>query len=188
MTDMAIATLLSLDEFAALPREGARHELDRGELVTMAPVQFRHTRIQHILLDALRDFVRERGLGEAFMEPGFLLAEDPPTLREPDVAFLSRDLLLREPAEGFFPGAPTIAFEVVSPSESAKGLETKVRQYLTAGSKAVVSIYPDSRTVWVHRPDGTSRRLEGDASMTFPDILDDWSLPLGDIFPAQAEK
>jgi Uma2 family endonuclease len=185
---MATATLLSLDEFAALPDTEGKQELDCGALVTMAPVQFRHTRIQHILLDALRAFVRERGLGEAFLEPGVLLADDPPTLRAPDVAFFSRDLLVREPAEGFFPGAPTIAFEVVSPSESAKGLETKVRQYLVAGSEAVVSIYPDSRTVWVHRPDGTSRRLEGEAELTFPDILGDWSLPLPAIFPTQAEN
>ena len=180
------ATVLTLEEFAALPSEGARHELDRGELITMAPVQFVHTRIQHVLLDSLRPFVKERKLGEAFLEPGCLLAEDPPTLREPDVAFLSNEALQREPAAGFFPGAPTIAIEVVSPSETAADLETKIRQYLAAGSLAVVAIYPQSRSIVVHLPGKESHRLEGDDALSFPDILGDWTLPLTEIFPSQA--
>ena len=180
------ATVLTLEEFAALPNEGARHEIDRGELITMAPVQFVHTRIQHILLDSLRPVVKDRKLGEAFLEPGCLLAEDPPTLREPDVAFLSNEALQREPAAGFFPGAPTIAIEVVSPSETAADLETKIRQYLAAGCQAVAVVYPRSRSVLVHRPGADPHRLEAGDVLSFPDILGDWSLSLAEIFPSQA--
>jgi len=178
---------MSLEEFAALPAEGARHELDRGELITMAPPQFLHSDIVSNLFYALGRHVRTLKLGYVHAEAGFVLSSDPATVRQPDVSFLSASAAVRKPTKGYFPGAPTIAFEVVSPSESATDLETKIRQYLTAGSKAVVSIYPDSRSVWVHRPDGASRRLEGDAALTFPDILDEWSLPLGDTFPASAE-
>ncbi|MBI1358028.1 MAG: Uma2 family endonuclease [Acidobacteria bacterium] len=181
---MATATGISLEALAAMPHEdGVRYELDRGELVTMAPVHFLHTRIQHTLRDAIRDYIRGRALGEVFLEPGFVLSEDPPTLREPDVAFLATDLLEKEPAEAFFRGAPTIAMEVVSPSESASELELKVRQYLAAGTKAVVTVYPRTRTVWVYRPDGTSRCLEEGSTLDFPDILGEWALPVADIFP-----
>ena len=65
----------------------------------------------------------------------------------PDGAFLAAELLEQEPAEAFFRGAPTIAIEVVSPSEAAADLDLKLRQYPAAGPKAVATVYPRTRTV-----------------------------------------
>src|SRR5690606_22613063 len=123
-----------------------------------------------------------QGLGEVYVEAGFLLSEDPPIVRQPDLAFLTLDQAARMPDEGYLQGAPAIAFEVVSPSESASDLEIKIRQYLASGSLAVVVVFPATRTVWVHRRGAGASRLEGDDVLSFPDILGEWALPLPGIF------
>ena len=178
---------MSLKEFAALPDEPGKQELDGGELVRMAPVFFLHSRVQHTIRDSLRDYLLGRDLGEALLETSFVLSDEPPTVRIPDIAFVSKERLANAVAEAFLKGAPDIAIEVVSPSESASDLEVKVLQYLACGSRAVATVFPRTRTVWIYGPGSEARRLEGAAALSFPDILGDWSLPLGDIFPAQAE-
>lgn len=178
---------MSLEEFAALPDEPGKQELNGGELVKMAPVYFLHSRVQHTIRDSIRDYLLGRDLGEALLETSFVLADDPPTVRIPDIAYISKERLASAPGDAFMKGAPDIAIEVVSPSESASDLELKVRQYLAGGSRAVATVFPRTRTVWIYGPGSEARRLEGDAALRFPDILGDWSLPLGDIFPAPAE-
>jgi Uma2 family endonuclease len=177
---------MSLEEFAALPDEPGKQELDGGELVKMAPVYFLHSRVQHTIRDSLRDYLLGRDLGEALLETSFVLTVEPPTVRIPDIAYVSKEKLADAPAEAFLKGAPDIAIEVVSPSESASDLELKVRQYLATGSQAVATVFPRTRTVWIYGPGAEARRLEGDDALSFPGILGDWSLPLGEIFPAQA--
>ncbi len=47
--------------------------------------------------------------------------------------------------------------EVVSPSESAKEVREKVRDYLQAGTALMWVIYRRTREVLVHTPDGLAR-------------------------------
>ncbi len=44
----ASASAMSLEEFAALPDEAGKQELDGGELVKMAPVCFLHSRTRTV--------------------------------------------------------------------------------------------------------------------------------------------
>ncbi len=44
---------LTIDEFSRLPRDGARHELSAGELITMPPPKFLHSRIVTTLFKLL---------------------------------------------------------------------------------------------------------------------------------------
>ena len=67
----------------------------------------------------------------------FVLAEDPPTVRAPDIAFVSKERL-PDPAPGFGRLAPDLAVEVISPSNSAAGIQGKVLDYLDAGTREVV--------------------------------------------------
>lgn len=186
MSDMAIApaTAMSLEEFAAMPDETGKQELDRGELKTMAPPQIPHSDIAGNIFYALSHYARTTGFGQAHAEAGFILSVDPPVVRQPDVSFLTAEQVARKPVIGWVKEGPALVFEVVLPSQSARDLETKAAQYLAAGSQAVVTVYPESRSAWVHRPDGTSRRLQGDDALSFPEILGDWSLPFPEIFPA----
>jgi Uma2 family endonuclease len=51
-----------------------------------------------------------------------------------------------------------IAFEIVSPSNTAAHLDRKIQEYLTGGALEVWIIYPDPRHAWVYVPDAVARR------------------------------
>ena len=57
---------------------------------------------------------------------------------------------------GFFPGAPDLAVEVVSPGDLDGEVETKVARYLDAGTQLVWIVRPKQKRVEIHRADGTS--------------------------------
>jgi Uma2 family endonuclease len=59
-------------------------------------------------------------------ETGFRLSTDPDTVRAPDLAFVSRARVEAVgEVEGFWPGAPDLAIEVVSPGDSYTDVEEK---------------------------------------------------------------
>lgn len=95
-----------------------------------------HGRLANGLAFLITGFVRRHGLGEVFTaDTGFVLFEEPPTVRAPDVAFVSRDRL-PPPDEsiGFGRLAPDLAVEIVSPSNAAIEIHQKAEDYLEAGT------------------------------------------------------
>ena len=82
----------------------------------------------------------------------------------------------------YIQGAPDIAVEVISPSDSASHLQKKVGEYLDAGSHAVWVVYPDTREVHVFGPTGAVRVLKGADTLEIPDLLPGLSIPLAAIF------
>ncbi len=178
---MATATLMTVEEFAALPANGQMHELVEGELLTMPPPRFLHTKIVTLIFRSLVRFLDGRAIGEAFAEAGFVLSEDPPTVRQPDLAVLAARRLSSAPNEGYPSGAPDVAIEVLSRSDSADDLHLKIRQYLGAGAKAVIVVSPRAREAWVHRPEVAPESLESGQSLELPDILPGWSLPVAEV-------
>ena len=83
---------------------------------------------------------------------GFILNPDPSsgTVRGADVAVSKRESVGENPPVGFFPGAPLLAIEVVSPGNTAADLNLKVGQYLDAGTLEVWLLYPDTRALYVY--------------------------------------
>ena len=72
--------------------------------------------------------------------------------------------------------------EIVSPSESARDLEHKVRLLLGAGSQAVWVIYPESQSVHVHLPEGTSFTRGVKDSLAAPQLLQGWEFLVAQLF------
>jgi Uma2 family endonuclease len=75
-----------------------------------------------------------------------------------------------------------LAVEVVSPSESASDLQIKVQLYLQAGALAVWVIYPKTKTVEVHLPDGTSVTRTMADKLDAPFLLKDWQVSVAQLF------
>ena len=50
-----------------------------------------------------------------------------------------------------FPGVPDLAIEVISPSENASDVQTKIRTYLDKGTEQVWVAYPMIREVFQYR-------------------------------------
>lgn len=161
-----------------------RRELVRGELREMPPAGFEHGGLAWRIASRVGRFVDERRLGQCrIAETGYLLQRDPDTVRAPDFSFVSAARLSRSPrADGFFPGAPDLAVEVISPSETHQETEEKVNDYLAAGAQQVWVVNPLRRTVTIHRPDAPPVLLNEQDSLDGGALLPGFSLPIADIF------
>jgi Uma2 family endonuclease len=178
---MATKTLLTIEQFDQLPiREGILYELNEGEVVTVTEPMPRHNWVRDNIAAALRDFAHPRRLGRVFVETGYQLT--PETVRIPDVSFVPADRMREIDLDRRVKGAPTLAIEVVSPTDLAEELTVKVKQYLAAGAKAVWVFYPKTREVQVFRADGRSFVRDESAILEEPDVLPGFSLDLKVVF------
>jgi Uma2 family endonuclease len=147
---MAGTAKMSFEEFTRLPeREGPIYELDEGELLMEPSPAARHNLIRKRVVLRLDRFVQSHRLGMVLDEMDFRLGPD--TVRSPDVAFVTIEHLNtldldRSPLEG----APALAIEVISPSDSAQDMLKKVCQYLEAGAQAVWLLYPTLRLAEIY--------------------------------------
>lgn len=145
---------LTIEEYLRLPAENEyRDELVRGRVVRDQRPGARHGWLTGRLYVALDAWARESGCGMATIETGFVLEEGPrPTVRGPDVAFIAAERLPPEGIPtGFWPFAPDLAIEVVSPTDRVSELSARVLDYLEAGSRLVWVVDPSTETVTVYR-------------------------------------
>src|SRR5438309_11707169 len=120
-----ISAPMTLEEFARLPKDGARHEINAGELLTLPPVKSLHTLVALSILEALQQHLKQSGPQRAVPEAGYVLSRNPLTIRQPDVSVISRERIRATDPDSYFEGAPELAIEVVSPSDSAEDLDIK---------------------------------------------------------------
>jgi Uma2 family endonuclease len=111
---------IAAEELLRMPDDGSHYELVRGKLRRMTPAGNRHGYIAGELFAELRNHVKANNLGRTYAaETGFKVASDPDTVRAPDAAFISRQQVEKTGStEGYWPGAPDLAVEVVSPNDT----------------------------------------------------------------------
>ena len=163
------------------------YELIEGEVFAMPPTGLSHGFVSRRVVSQLGDFADQHQLGDVVgAETGFQLSET--TVRAADAAFISNEKLatVTDP-EKFAPFAPDLAVEIVSPNESAYEIRQKVRAYLEAGTALVWVIYPDSREVIVHYPDGTAKTASEDGTLDGGDVLPGLAIRVADLFPPTKE-
>ena len=176
--------LVTADELLALPRGRHRYELIRGVLRTMPPGGWGHGKHSSRVDWSLGPYVEAHGLGAvATNEPGFILERNPDTVRAPDVAFVRAERLLEvDPERGYYPGAPDLAVEVISPNDLYTEVDEKVREWLAHGCQMVLVVNPRSQTVAVHRPGQPVHIIGVDDTLDGQDVVPGWTLPVRDIF------
>jgi len=173
---------LTLEEFARLPKDGACHEMNAGELLTLPPPKSLHTRVAVTILEALQEQLRQHAALRVIPEAGYVLSRDPLTIRQPDVSVLSRERIRATDPDSYFEGAPELAVEVVSPSESAEDLEIKTRQYLQNGGQQVWIIYPRTQTVHVFSGGSAAIILDRDQTLDGGDLLPGLHISVASLF------
>ncbi len=113
----------------------------------------------------------------------FFLARDPDLVRAPDVAFVRRERVeAAGRVRGYWPGAPDLAVEVVSPNDRPAEVEDKIGTWLAHGTRMVVAVYPDERRVRVHRPNRPPRELSEADVLNGEDVVPGWAPRVGDFF------
>ena len=175
----AMATLMTAEQLIRLPRGQFRYELIDGELKQMSPAGHNHGRIAMRLSAPLAIYVNEKGLGEVYAaDTGYKLKSNPDTVRAPDLSFIvQRRVDEVGEAKGYWPGAPDLAVEVLSPEDSVNYIEQKVGEWLDGGSRLVWVVSPKLRTVTVYRS-----RTEIHV-LTENDSLDGGSVVPGFVYP-----
>ena len=176
---------MTAEDLLHLPDDGCRHELIRGKLKRMAPAGNRHGRLAANVAASLWIHVRVHGLGAVYAaETGYRLASDPDHVRAPDASFISSERLERTgETDGYWPGAPDLAVEVVSPGDRRTEVEEKVRDWLDAGARMVVVVdsHP-GRTVRIHQPPSLVSTLTEDDVIDGGDVVPGWRLPVRKMF------
>ncbi|MFH0822899.1 MAG: Uma2 family endonuclease [Pseudomonadota bacterium] len=170
-------------ELMSLPDIAGKYELVEGEPVLTPAATFRHEIVGTQLIIRLGQFVLDQKLGRVggsslgcWMRNG--------NLRCPDVSFISmeRSGELGQDIDGFLKGAPDLAVEILSPSNTVKALKEKAVEYFDSGSKLVWIVNPYDRTVLVLRPDQSESLLTAADSLDGEDVVPGFSLAMGELF------
>lgn len=175
---------MTADDLWRMPRDGRRHELIRGELRSMAPAGADHGDVTNNFAFLLTAHVRAGALGRVFAaETGFRLARNPDTVVGADVAFVRAD---RIPAggvpKGFWEGAPDLAVETVSPSDTLEEVEEKVDAYLAAGARAVLVLNPRRKTITSHRSGNNPVVQHIGETLNLDDVVPGFSCAVATVF------
>jgi Uma2 family endonuclease len=180
-----IATrLVSAEEFFSLGIRDSRTELVQGEVVQMSPAGGEHGVVAMRIGARLLHFVEAEALGVVCAaETGFLVSRDPDTVRAPDAAFISRERLGSAPLpKKFWPFAPDLAVEVVSPSDTAESIQERIRDWLAGGARRVWLVYPGTRTVHVHSTPTDVKIFQSGEILADGDLLPGFGCPIAALF------
>lgn len=184
-------TKLTFEEFQKLQdaaEETVRYELDEGEPILTPSPTLRHGLVSFRLRRMVAAFVEKHQLGVVTGEIDFRLSAN--TVRKLDVAFIAKEKMKGLDADRTpIQGAPTLAVEVISPSNLAQDTLKKVHQYLAAGSQAVWLVYPPLKVIEIHDREGIRGMAEQDVfveTRLFPGL--EFSLSLPALFDENPER
>jgi Uma2 family endonuclease len=175
---------MTAEELLKLPRGKFRYELVKGELITMSPAGSEHGAVIMNLAVPLGYYIKANRLGIVFgAETGFKLASNPDTVRAPDISFVRSE---RIPKTGipksYWPGAPDLAVEVLSPGDTVAEVEEKIAEWLDAGANAVWIISPKLRTITLYRSLTDVVTLTENDELSEQDVVPGFRCKVAEIF------
>jgi Uma2 family endonuclease len=174
-----------IEDLEGLADHENSYDLVHGDLYMMTPASPVHGRYITRLVAALHPYVEENNLGEIYTaESGFILQPEPDlTVRAPDVAFVRKDRIPpADQQQGFWPLAPDLVIEIISPSESAESIQEKVQDYLTAGTRLIWLVYPRLRSVVEYRSPSQIRQYNLAETLDAGDVILGFHLRMQTLF------
>jgi Uma2 family endonuclease len=177
--------LMTADELLAMPDDGFVYELIKGELIKVSPPPgHEHGLVTMNIAGPLYEYAKKQHLGNVYAaETGFLLQQDPDTVRAADVAFVRRERIEKAgPVEGYWIGAPDLAVEVISPSDTVGRIEGKVAEWLESGTRTVWLVSPKMHTVTVYRSLTEIVVLTEKDTLDGGDVVPGFQIPIAEIF------
>ncbi len=175
--------LLTAEEFALLEDENAR-ELVEGEVYMAPPPEPWHGETAATVLLRFGNYVDLHQLGRTYAaETGFIIRRNPDTVRAPDFAFVREERAPAVRRHGYLDLVPDLITEVVSPSDSANHIQRKMQEWLAAGVRMGLVLYPPTQRLAIYRPDRDIRLLGPDDPFDGEDVLPGFSCMVRDLFP-----
>lgn len=172
-------------EIEALPEDGYLHEIVNGELVMSPKNNFQHGDLCIRLAVALEIFNRAHRLGVVLdSSTGFWMHNR--NCRAPDISFVPKarviSLGFKRSTKKFFPGAPDLAVEILSPNNTRAEIDERLKDFFASGTQLVWIINPDDECVEIcHSP--TRRTLLGSGGFLDGELLlPGFRYPIADLF------
>lgn len=189
---MSVKQAVTAEQLWEMPETpGVRYELVDGEVVEVPGANPLHGLIVELVLRLIGVRVREVDLGLVFGDgTAWLLRRRPDVVRIPDVSFISWGRVPEGgvPEEGYWPLAPDLAVEVVSPNDRADDVHDKVREYLDAGTRMVLVLWPKHRSLSVHEPGLVARELGPEDELDGGDVLPGVRVRVGELFAIRRRR
>jgi Uma2 family endonuclease len=178
----AIPELMTAEELLAFDLPGKSTELVRGRLLVHEPPGYYHGEISARLTYLLGAFVYPRQLGLLFgQDTGFQIASDPDTVRAADLAYLSAERASAAPSRGYARLAPDLVSEIISPSDRAGALTSKIADWLEGGTRLVWVIDPVRSEARIHRADGSISIIPRTGALDGEAVLPGFSCALDEV-------
>ena len=168
-----------------LPEDGYIHELVGGELVMSPKNVWFHGRICIRLSHAIFQFVKQHRLGAVLdSSTGFWMFNR--NCRAPDISFVPKSRLAAlgfNPNEKrFFPGAPDLAVEILSPSNTRAEIDDRLRDYFASGTQIAWVINHDTEIVEVCHSLTQRQLLGSGAFLDGEKLLPGFRYAIADLF------
>ena len=174
--------LYTAQDLADMPDDGKIYELHNGVLIEVAGSNLRQSQLAAWLIYLLFNFIEQHGLGGAVTGADGTAQLNDYNTRIPDVGYISAERLKTQDKNGYIQGAPDLAIEVVSPSNSNLEMQQRAGEYLSAKARLVWIVNPMTRTIDVYRPGGTRTVFSGDDVLDGSDVLPGLGLSLREVF------
>ncbi len=186
---MATSTAtMTTEEFLALPDDDTERMLIRGELWenSLTTRNFPHSRLNmqvgYVFISWLETQPEPRGVvigGEARVR----IRRDPDTIVGVDVAYISPELAAQTPPDAkLVDGPPTLAVEILSPTDKQEEIIKKIREYLDAGVPLIWLIEPILETITVYRPGAPTRTYSVGDEIDAEPHLPGFRVPVARVF------
>jgi Uma2 family endonuclease len=183
-TAVETKTQYTPEDLLAMP-DGRSYELVDGQLLERK-MGMESAWVAGWLLSRLARFFEEHQLGWVFnAENGYqCFPHDPGRVRRPNALFVRYGRFTGGIVpKGWAKIRPDLAVEVISPNETAYELEDKVEDYQKVGVPLIWVINPKSRTVRVHRCDGSINNLREDEELSGEDVIPGFRCLIREILP-----
>jgi Uma2 family endonuclease len=174
--------LYTAHDLAIMPDDGKIYELHNGVLVEVAGSKYRQTRLAIWIAHLLMIFIEQRGIGGAVTGADGAAELNEYNTRIPDVGYITAERAQKQDEDSYLQGAPDLAVEVQSPSNSDQDMQQRAGEYLAAGARLVWIVNADRRTIDVYRPGGSRTVISGNGVLDGYDVLPGLSLELSRVF------
>jgi Uma2 family endonuclease len=147
-------------------------ELVNGEVVEMPPGNLEHGHVGMRFGGLLDAYVLAHDLGYVSgIGPATHLQSGPDVVRALDVR-----------RQGGVDVIPDLVAEGVSPRATARQIEEKVQEWLAAGVRLVLVLYPSTQTVLAYRGPNDVRRFTAADTLDAAPVLPDFMCPVARLF------
>ncbi len=181
---LAQQTLLTAEDLWKQADDGYRYELVKGVIRRMPPAGFEHG-IRTVKIGRhLDEHVEKHKLGYVCgAETGFKISQNPDTVCAPDAAFVCQAAIDEQGIpKGYWEGAPDLAVEVISPSDTYTEVAEKVDEWLNAGCAMVWVVNPRRETVEVYQSPEDITVLRGNDILDGGDVIEGFQCQVQDLF------